>query len=228
MRRGQSKRRRIVILGGAASGIIISETIKICETAGAAIELQGFLNDDMSIGSHLAGYRILGPFGHWAECPPDTKFISAVMKPGHALQRFARIKALGIPDNRWASIVHPAASVAASAAVGYDTFIGATAVVESGSMVGNHCHIRGGSYVSHDARLDDFVFVGPNATVLGRCVVGEGVHLGANAVCRDQISIGNYSLIGIGAVVTGNVPAFAIMAGNPARRIGFVENSQVS
>lgn len=203
----------------------MSETIKSCAASGAGIELRGYLNDAMSIGTNLAGYPVFGRFEQWRECPAEAKFISAVMKPREASTRFARIKALGIPVDRWATIMHPAANVAAGVTVGRGTFVGAAAVVEPGTVIGDHCHLRGGCYVSHDVRLGDFVFVGPNATVLGRCVVGEGVHVGANAVCRDETSIGRYSLVGIGAIVTHDVPEFVVVAGNPARSIGFVNST---
>jgi acetyltransferase-like isoleucine patch superfamily enzyme len=77
--------------------------------------------------------------------------------------------------------------------------------------------VRGGSYVSHDVRLGDYTFIGPNATILGRCTLGEGAHVAANAVCREETSIGKYAVLGLGAVLLGVVPDFAVVAGNPAR-----------
>lgn len=57
--------------------------------------------------------------------------------------------------------------------------------------------LRGGSYVSHNATLGDYVFVGANATILARDVIGEGVHFAPNAVCRELLTVGQYALVGI-------------------------------
>jgi sugar O-acyltransferase (sialic acid O-acetyltransferase NeuD family) len=212
-----------VILGGTGSGAIVSQTIRDCAASGAPIELRGYLNDD--IETDLAGYPVFGRFEQWRECPTDVNFISAVMTPGKAWIRSARIKSLGIPPDRWITIVHPTANVAVSVTVGHGSYVGAAVILEPGTTVGDHCHLRGGCYVSHDVQVGDFVFVGPNATLLGRSIIGEGAHVGANAVCRDSRSIGRYSLVGIGAIVTHDVPEFVVVAGNPARSIGSLDNA---
>ncbi|HEU5091427.1 MAG TPA: DapH/DapD/GlmU-related protein [Nitrospira sp.] len=217
------RRQLLVILGGIAGGAIVSETIKRCAAAGAAIELLGYLNDAMSPGTNLAGHPVLGRFEQRRECAAEAKFISAIMKPREARTRFARIRSLDIPYDRWATVMDPTAIVTSDASVGCGSFVGAGSIVESGAVVGNHCHLRANCYLSHDVKLGDFVSVGPHATVLGRSMIGEGAHFGANSVCRDGILIGRYALVGVGAVVTGDVPDFTIVAGNPARSIGQVD-----
>jgi acetyltransferase-like isoleucine patch superfamily enzyme len=77
--------------------------------------------------------------------------------------------------------------------------------------------VRAGASVSHDVRVGEFAFVGPNATILGRWVLGDGAHLGPNAVCRERTTVGAYAVVGIGAVVVREVTLAAVVAGNPAR-----------
>lgn len=151
--------------------------------------------------------------------PAEMHFISAFPKAKEAFARFARLVSLGIPDDRWATVIHPAAQVAQDARLGPGSFVGAAAVVEPGVVGGKHVCARGGSYVSHDVRLGDYTFVGPNATILGRCTIGEGAHVAANVVCREETAIGKYAVLGLGAVSLADVPDFAIIAGNPARVI---------
>jgi sugar O-acyltransferase (sialic acid O-acetyltransferase NeuD family) len=208
------RRQPVVILGGTGGGAIVSESIRNCAASDVSVELLGYLNDD--IATKFVGYPVFGRFEQWRECPAEVKFISAIMKPGEAGTRFARIKSLGIPADRWITIMHPTANVATSVTVGHGTYVGAAAVLEPGTIIGDHCHLRGGCYVSHDVQIGDFVFIGPNSTILGRAKIGEGAHIGANAVCRDSRSVGRYSIVGIGAVVTRDVPEFTVVAGNPA------------
>jgi sugar O-acyltransferase (sialic acid O-acetyltransferase NeuD family) len=212
---------RIVILGGAGSGVMVAEAIAASAAAGGPIALIGFLND-APVPAAVAGAPVLGPFEAWRDCPADATFISAIPKPKEAWARFRRIASLGIPRERWATVVHPTACLAADVSLGPGTFVGPLAVVEPGVTAGMHACLRGGSYVSHDVRLADFVFVGPNATVLGRGTLAEGAHIGANAACREEIAVGRYAVVGIGATVVADVPEFAIAAGNPARIIGRV------
>lgn len=215
-------RQRIVILGGKGGGLLVAQAIK----AGNAFELSGFLNDVEPPGAMLADSPILGRFDHWRECEAGTAFISAIAKPKHAFARLRRILSLGIPPGRWASVIHPRAALADDTIIGHGSFVGPFAVIEPAAVGGAHLCLRGGCYVSHDVRLGDYVFVGPNATVLSHCDIATGVHVGANAVCREGVKVGRYALIGAGAVVVRDVPASSIVAGNPARVIGALDTSQ--
>ena len=212
----------LVILGGAGSGVIVAEAVRAAGDSGR-YTLIGFLNDIATPETTLAGKPVLGPFAAWRDCPGDAMFVSAFPKAKEALARHRRLAALEIPDDRWATVIHPGANVSKDVTLGPGSFVGAGAVIEPGVIGNRHVCIRGGSYISHDVRLGEFVFVGPNATILGRCTIDEGSHIGANAVCREETSVGRYALVGIGAVVVADAPGFAVLAGNPARIIGHLD-----
>jgi acetyltransferase EpsM len=212
----------MVILGGPGIGIIIAQAIAAAASAGTAAELSGYLNDKEPTGTLFAGFPVLGSFEHWRACDPGTQFISAFHKAKHAQDRLDRILSLGIPAERWATVAHPLSCIGADVIIAQGSYVGPFAVLEPGLIGGAHLCLRGGCYVSHDVRLGDYVFVGPNASVLSHCDLGTGVHVGANAVCREQVTIGRYAVIGAGAVVVEDVAEFAIVAGNPARPIGRV------
>src|SRR5262245_64974025 len=93
--------RRIVILGGVGSGVLVATAAKACAAAGAPLEVLGYLNDAALAGTAIDGIPVLGPFERWPECPPDARFISAIPAPKQAWQRFRRITGLGIPAERW-------------------------------------------------------------------------------------------------------------------------------
>lgn len=213
----------LVILGGAGSGVIIAEAVRAAGDSGP-YTLIGFLNDIATPETTFADKPVLGPFATWHDCPADAVFVSAFPKAKETLARHQRLVALEIPDDRWATVIHPGAYVSKDVTLGPGSFVGAGAVVEPGMVGSRHVCIRGGSYVSHDVRLGEFVFVGPNATILGRCTIGEGSHIGANAVCREETCVGRYALVGIGAVVVADAPGFAVLAGNPARIIGRLDS----
>ena len=161
----------------------------------------GFLNDELPAQTSLAGYPVLGPFDRWRDCGPDVGFISAIPNAKQAPFRVQRLLSLGIPDDRWTTVIHPTAYIATDTVIGTGSFVGPFVVVEPGVAAGSHVCLRGHSYISHDVRLGNFVFVGSQATVLGRVVVEDGAFVGAGAVCREHGAVGRFAVIGAGAVV---------------------------
>jgi sugar O-acyltransferase (sialic acid O-acetyltransferase NeuD family) len=208
--------RPVVILGGA-SGSIVAEALYDIGVAGGGLHGAGFLNDVLPMGSDIGGLPVLGLFDLWPSLPEETVFISVLHKAKLAPLRMKRIRRLGIPEDRWAVVRHPTATVARNVPVGPGTYIGPNAAVMPGARIGRHASLRPNCSVSHDTKLGDFVFVGPNATLNGNCLVGVGVHIGPNAVIHEETTIGEFAVVGMGSVVLEDVPARTLVAGNPAR-----------
>ena len=122
--------------------------------------------------------------------------------------------------------------------VGDDTKIGTFVEVEKGVKIGRHCKVSSHTFICEGVTIEDEVFIGhnvvftndlfPRATANGqlqteadwKCVptlVKRGASIGSGAVLLCGITIGENSIIGAGSVVTKDVPANAIVAGNPAR-----------
>jgi UDP-2-acetamido-3-amino-2,3-dideoxy-glucuronate N-acetyltransferase len=132
--------------------------------------------------------------------------------------------------------VYPTAAVSPGAQLGTDTVVGAFAFVADGAVVGAGSRIQGHTSVWSGVTLGEDVFVGPAATFTNvrhpraafpraphfdRTVVGNDATIGGNAVLVAPVSIGACAVVAAGAVVTQDVEAHAIVAGNPARVIGW-------
>ncbi|MEM7463043.1 MAG: hypothetical protein AAF362_10215 [Pseudomonadota bacterium] len=181
------------------------------------------MNDIKNPGSDISGVPVLGSFADWPNLAPEICLLAAIHKPKTAIERFSYIRSLDVPDERWISVRHPFASIAAGAKIGAGSYVGPSVNVMPDAVVERHCSLRGGCYVSHDVRLGEFSFVGPNAVLSGRTVVETGAHIGPGAQVREEILIGEYSLVTMGAVVTKDVAPFTIVGGNPARAIGEIK-----
>jgi len=97
------------------------------------------------------------------------------------------------------------------------------AFAAGGALVGSFAGVRAGAMLGHHCVIGDHTYVGPNATMCGRSVLEEAAHLGPGAVLMDSRVMGRYSLAGISAAVTRDVPEYEIWFGNPARRVGWVK-----
>ena len=124
--------------------------------------------------------------------------------------------------------------------IGEDCNIGQNVVISPDVVLGRNCKIQNNVSVYTGVRCEDDVFLGPSMVFTNvinprsavsrkseyrETIIRRGASVGANATIVCGHTLGEYCLIGAGAVVTKDVPAFALMVGNPARRIGWVSRN---
>lgn len=129
------------------------------------------------------------------------------------------------------------AHVLPGARIGKDCNLCDHTFIENDVVIGDYVTIKCGVYIWNGIEIQDYVFVGPNVTFTNdkfprskqypekyaRTVVCKGASLGANATILPGLRIGDRSMVGAGAVVTRDVPPNAIVTGNPARIVGYVD-----
>lgn len=145
-------------------------------------------------------------------------------------------KSIGSGTRIWAFV-----NVLAGATIGDDCNICDHVFIENDVKVGDRVTVKCGVQLWDGITLEDDVFVGPNVTFTNdkmprskqylseypRTVVRKGASIGANATILPGLTIGANASVGAGAVVTRSVPANAIVVGNPAGIVGYVDsNSQ--
>jgi acetyltransferase EpsM len=121
---------------------------------------------------------------------------------------------------RWATIVHPAASISPSARVAEGAVVLAGAVVNPGAEIGAHAIVNSGAIVEHDVVVGAFAHLAPGAVVGGGARIGAGAFVGLGCAVRDHVEIGDDAIVGMGAVVVAAVPAGTTVVGVPARPMG--------
>ncbi|NOT59546.1 MAG: isomerase [Acidobacteria bacterium] len=132
------------------------------------------------------------------------------------------------------------AHILPNAIVGEDCNVCDHVFIENDVRIGNRVTIKSGVQLWDGVTLEDDVFIGANATFTNdnfprsrqypekflRTVVREGASIGANATILSALIIGKKAMVGAGAVVTHDVPPYAIVTGNPARIVGYVDSKQ--
>jgi sugar O-acyltransferase (sialic acid O-acetyltransferase NeuD family) len=116
-----------------------------------------------------------------------------------------------------ATVVHPRAWVPAGVTIGPGSVILAGVCISPCVSIGSHVYISHGALIGHDCRVSNFVSVMPGASISGDTFLGEGCLIGASATVLEKRSIGEWSVIGAGAVVTSDIPARVTAKGMPAK-----------
>ena len=108
---------------------------------------------------------------------------------------------------------------------GFDVIIEDAVTVISGSIVTNSTHVKKGAFINavciigHHSSIGEFSVLAPSVNVLGHCTIGNFVFIGAGCIILPNVTIGDNAVIAAGSVVRKNIPANALVAGNPAKVI---------
>lgn len=120
--------------------------------------------------------------------------------------------------------------------IGEDCIVGKSVYIDHTVKIGNRVKIQNSVSVYHGVTIEDDVFLGPHMTFTNdlyprsfdpewhvvQTMVRRGASIGANVTVVCGIELGEYCMIGAGAVVTKDVPPYALVIGNPGRIAGFV------
>lgn len=127
----------------------------------------------------------------------------------------------------------------AGARIGSNCNLCAHTLIESDVVVGDNVTVKSGVYLWDGTRVEDNAFIGPNATLTNDLMprskvypesfsgitIKRGASIGANATILPGITIGAGAMVGAGAVVTKDVPENAVVAGNPAKVIRYLDET---
>jgi sugar O-acyltransferase (sialic acid O-acetyltransferase NeuD family) len=217
--------RKLLIVGAGGLG---SEYVWVAEEMNAADrqrghspwEILGFVDDDLQRRSQIfAGYFIHGnieeacaKFGK-----TDLGFAVAIGNNKAREQVARQAEALGLTPE---TLIHPSAIVAGTAEVGRGSYLAPGTVVCPGARVGRHVILNTHVSVGHDSTLEDFVQLCPGSRISGGCRVGKSGFLGSNASLAPKIVVGEMAVVGANSLAIRKVAPRTTVLGCPAITIG--------
>jgi sugar O-acyltransferase (sialic acid O-acetyltransferase NeuD family) len=209
-------RQPLVILGVSGNAYDILDIVEAVNADSPRWEVVGFLDDGRGLRAVHLGLPVLGPLSE-AACCAGYAFINAIGSDTSFRRRPEVIAATGLEAGRFATLVHPAASVSRRARLGHGVYVNYGASVAGGVVVGDHVAIGPGVIVGHDTVLEDHTVVAPGAVISGFVHVNGPAYVGARAVIRQRQRVRSGALVGMGAVVVRDVAPGTTVVGNPAR-----------
>jgi sugar O-acyltransferase (sialic acid O-acetyltransferase NeuD family) len=192
--------------------------IEALHCLGQQHQMLGFVDDTPDKqAQRTLGHRVFSRDGlaRW----PDAAVLAVPGSPASYLTRRALIESLGVVVTRWATVIHPSASVSPLARIGKNVLIMAGVVVTSNAVIGDHVCVLPNTVIHHDAQVGDWSLIGANVTIAGHTVIGQNCYISSGSQLMNGLHIGDSALVGLGSTVLHNVPAGARVVGNPAREL---------
>ena len=213
----------LVIVG---AGGFARETVELVHAINAASptwDLRGVLDDSPSLaGGTVAGLPVLGPTAAVHDLG-DAAVVVCIGNPSNFVARAQVVERLELPEDRWATLVHPSAVIASTATIGPGSVLHALCVTTTDVTIGSHVAVMPSVVLTHDVVVEDFATFGAGVMVAGSTRVRTGAYVGSGAILREGLTVGQWSLVGAGSTVVRDVPPGEVWIGAPARRLRDVE-----
>lgn len=209
--------RKLVILGGGGTAKDVLSIIGDIRRSGPPHEAVGILDDNPALeGQTVCGIAVLGPLER-AMTMDDVFFVNCLGSPRNYWKRERIVTALGLPPERFATLVHPTAVVSNSSTIGHGALLYPHVVVMAGVRIGAHVTVLANTVMNHDVVVEDFCIITSGVNLSGRVRLGRGCYIGSGSSIIQDCTVGECALVGLGSAVMRDVPPWTVVAGRPAR-----------
>ena len=212
----------LIIFGASGFGREVAWAVERLNKVTPTWNLLGFMDDADDIqGSEINGYKVLGKTADVGNYP-DAYYVVAVGASRTREKIVSNMKTVN-HSIKFGTVIDPSVEMSDLVTIGEGTIICAHTIITVNIEIGAHVIINLDCTVGHDAVLQDFVTLYPSVNVSGITNIGHAVELGTGMQIIQGKTVGDYSIVGAGAVVVKDIPAKCTAVGSPAKPIKFFE-----
>lgn len=205
---------RVLILGAGGHAQVVADALLRGLEAGFPTAPIGYLDDNIDLqGRQFLGLPVLGSIGDLQSLPHDAVIIAI----GDNRVRQRLFKELQAKGEQFAIARHPSAVIAPGVIINPGCMVSAGVVINTGSVIGANTILNTVASIDHHNVVGDHVHIAPGSHTGGEVQIGCGVLLGMGAVVLPRHSVGEWSIVGAGAVVCADLPQNVLATGIPAR-----------
>ena len=209
--------KRLAIYGTGGFAREVLEIVREINAIEPTFEVIGWLDDDPSkAGSVIKGLPVLGPI---EAATMQANVFDAVIAIGNTVARShieARLERHGVASP---VLIDPRARIGRDVTIGDGSIVCAGTILTTDIRLGRHVILNLNVTIGHDAELADCVTLAPAVNVSGHVRISEGCDIGTGSATVQGVSIGEWSIVGAGAVVARDLPANVTAVGVPAKVI---------
>jgi sugar O-acyltransferase (sialic acid O-acetyltransferase NeuD family) len=212
--------RDLLLIGAGGLGREAAEAVRALNAVSATWNLRGFLDDARAKHGQMIGPASVLDATGAIDQYPDAAVLLCPVRPDNYLSRQFLAERLQLDDERYATVVHPSATVGTTCKIGLGSLLLAHVDLTADVVIGRHVIVMPQVVVSHDSWVDDWATLASGVRLSGSCRVEQGAYLGTGSCLREGVVIGERAMVGMGSVVTRDVPAGRLWFGVPARDRG--------
>lgn len=208
----------VVIIGAGGFGMEVLEIFKAQNAVSEVWNILGFIDDNRELHNKiLNGYPVLGGL-EWLKINNKDN-MGCVCAIGSCETRKKVAEKLHKMGVDFYNAIHPSVIMSGFVELGHDVIICAGSILTVNIRIEDHVHINLNCTVGHDVTIGKYCTISPIVAISGRDHFGEGIFVGTGASFLHGVSVGSWSTIGAGAVVTDDIPENVVAVGVPARVI---------
>ncbi|MCK8104719.1 acetyltransferase [Pseudoalteromonas sp. 2CM36K] len=202
----------LIIIGG---GGFAKEVIWLANDCNRKVK--GVLDDSVQThNTQVQGATVLGDVSSWVNYK-DCEFIIAIGSPRTRQKVLDKMLTFGEPD--FATLIHPSVRFSNTVSIGEGSIICAGSILTADISLGKHNILNLNVTVGHECEFADYVTIAPMVAVSGNVQLHHLVEVGTGAVIRQGLNLAEGSMLGMGGILTKNIPERMIYAGNPAKKL---------